>query len=75
MLILNLNKLSTYDKETKQLKGIVLSPINNYVELITDYIEISNDETLTQFVKFINSIRIVKDVKEQILNLIKKSPI
>lgn len=73
VLIFNLNKLSLVDKETKLLKENVIIPINNYIELITDYIEISNNEILTQFVKFINSIRILKETKEKILNLIKNS--
>lgn len=75
VLILNLNKLSLIDKETKELKEIVIIPINNYIGLITDYIEIPSNDILTEFVKFINSIRIVKDVKEKILNLIKNSSI
>lgn len=75
VLIFNLNKLSLIDKETKQLKENVIIPINNYIELISDYIEIPNDDILIQFVKFINSIRIVKETKEKIINLIKNSSI
>lgn len=70
-VIFNLNKLSLIDKETKQLKEIVQEPINNYIGLITDYIEIPDSETLTQLKKFINSIRIAKDIRSKILNLIK----
>lgn len=73
VLIFNLNKLSLIDKETKQLRENVIIPINNYIELISDYIEIPSDDILTQFVKFINSIRIIKETKEKILNLIKNS--
>ena len=75
VLILNLNKLCLIDKETKQLMKNIIIPINNYVGLITDYIEIQSDDILTQFVKFINSIRIAKDTKERIINLIKNSSI
>lgn len=75
VLIFNLNKLSLIDKETKQLRENVIIPINNYIGLISDYIEIPSDDILRQFVKFINSIRIIKETKEKILNLIKNSPI
>ncbi len=75
VLILNLNKLSLIEDKTKILKELILTPINNYIELVSDYIEISNNETLIEFEKFIKSIRIIKETKEKILNLIKFSSI
>lgn len=75
VIIINLNKLSSFDNNIKLLKEAVMMPINNYIGLDSDYIEISNGETFIELIKFINSIRILKDIKDKILNLIKNSSI
>jgi hypothetical protein len=70
ILIINLNKLSIIDSKTKNLKEHLNIPINKYINLETDFIEINNDEIFTKFIEFVKSIRIEK--KDLIINLIKK---
>jgi len=70
ILILNLNKLCTFDIQIKSLKKELELPINRFIELETENIEL--EKSLGEKInKFINSIRIIKENKEKLLNLIK----
>lgn len=70
ILFINLNKLSSIDIKTKSLKNELELPINKFIELETEYVEL--DESLGEkIIKFINSIRMIKENKEKLLNLIK----
>ena len=69
-LIFNLNKLSFIDEEANCLKNELKIPITKFLELKTNYLEV--EEYLgRRTIRFINSIRITEDKKENIMNLIK----
>lgn len=70
VLIFNLNKLSFLDIHTKNLKIDLEVHINKFIGLETNYIELKY-ELYEKICKFINSIRIDKENKQQILSLIK----
>ena len=70
-LLLNLNKLSLIDVKTKILKDEIEININNYLELKTEFVELNSEDLFRDLNKFINSIRITKETKDIILNLIK----
>jgi len=70
IIIINLNKLSSVDSQTKNLKNELELPIGKFIGLESNFIEL--EENLSkQLIKFINSIRIIKENKESIINLIK----
>lgn len=70
ILIHNLNRLSIFEVKIKNLKDEIELPLNKYIQLETDSIELN--EKLEQKIKiFINSIRITKDTKDIILNALK----
>jgi hypothetical protein len=69
-LIFNLNKLSFIDKEANCLKNELKIPITKFLELKTNYIELE-EYIGKRTIRFINSIRITEEKKENIMNLIK----
>lgn len=70
IVFFNLNKLSSVDLETRNLRTILELPISKFMGLETELIEL--EENLAQQIKkFINSIRINKENKDNILNRIK----
>ena len=71
VLYFNLNKISVIDKETIVLKELLEFPINQYINLKTICVELS-DELYERLIKFLNSIRIKKEDKELLVGLCKK---
>lgn len=69
-LIMNLYRLGSIDAETKILKSNLVLPLDKFIKLEIEYIEMSQ-ELFLQTQKFINSIRITKENKENILKSIK----
>lgn len=69
-LLMNLNKISGFDVKINTLKQNIMTPINEFCSLNTDYILLS-DELYNETLKFINSIRIKPTEKTQILQLCK----
>lgn len=70
VLKLNLNKISLIDLETKILKEHLDLPLKNYINLESEFI-ILDIEIANKFIKFLNSIRIKKEDKENLINLCK----
>ena len=70
LLILNLNKISIFDNPILILKNNCIGVINKYLELETDKIYLDN-LIYEKLIEFINSIRIEKEYKHNLLNLIK----
>jgi hypothetical protein len=68
-LLNNLDRLSGFDKQTKNLKNVIINSIEDFINLKCDKIIISENEK-DNFMKFINSIRIVNENKNFILNVI-----
>jgi len=64
-----LDRLSGFDKQIKNLKNIIINSIEDFINLKCDKIIISENEK-DNFMKFINSIRIVNEDKKYILNVI-----
>jgi hypothetical protein len=69
-LIFNLKKLSFIDDEANCLKNELKIPITKFLELKTNYIELE-EYIGRRTIRFINSIRITEEKKENIMNLIK----
>ena len=70
-VILNqLNKLSNYDDEIKQLQIDLIQIFSNYLNLDTDHV-IMDSNTNSRFCKFIDSVRISPDDKNNIKNICK----
>lgn len=65
-----INKLSGIDKNIMELKYKLEEPINSYNNLRTNFIFLESN-VYSDFIKFINSIRILPQDKITILNLIK----
>ena len=65
----SLDRLSGFDNQIKNLKNKILNSIEDFINLKCDKIIISEYEK-DNFIKFINSIRIVNDDKNFILNVI-----
>jgi hypothetical protein len=70
LLLFNLNKISGYDCEIKNLKNNLESPVDKYCNLETDQI-LLNDNVYTNTIKFIKSIRMGLQDKETLLNICK----
>ena len=70
VLKLNLNKISLIDHDTKILKEYLDLPLKNYINLESEFI-ILDIEIANKFIKFLNSIRIKKEDKENLINLCK----
>ena len=69
-LMFNLTKMSSMDPDSKLLKEQLTIPINKFIELETELIELDED-LKNKTLKFLNSIRIKKEDKENIINLLK----
>lgn len=70
LLMLNLNKLSLFDNKIKTIKDEIEPIINKYINLEIEYIELNN-ESSENLIKFLNSIRISRENKDNILKLLK----
>lgn len=68
ILHLNLNKIGCFDKETLILKEKLFQPIKKFIDLETNTIILDNG-LYGNLLKFLNSIRIKKEDKEEIINL------
>jgi len=71
-LTINLNKLSIFDSKIKIIKEELEIPINKYINLETDFIEISK-ELYKNTIEFINSLRFDKESKEKIIYILKNN--
>ena len=63
--------MCSIDQTTRLVKDKLQHSLSNYKNLQTDLIELDSEQ-VEQLVKFIGSIRISKDDKEKIINLIKQ---
>lgn len=70
-LYFNFNKMCSIDQTTRLVKDKLQHSLSNYKNLQTDLIELDSEQ-VEQLIKFIGSIRISKDDKEKIINLIKQ---
>ena len=66
LLLFNLNKISGYDCEIKNLKNNLELPVNKYCNLETDQI-LMDENVYTNTIKFIKSIRMGLQDKETLL--------
>ena len=72
-LMMNLNKMSGFDPKTEELRNMLEIPIDNFLKLKSNFIEIDS-ETCEKTTKFIRSVRINPDNKNVIIGLLQTHP-
>jgi hypothetical protein len=70
-LLSQLTRLGAYDIGIKGLKISIETPIQQYIDLITDFVFVEN-ELYDQIIKFIKQIRLDATIKDELTNIIKK---